>query len=82
MLSTSKEDAMDFTLSEAKSLVGRTVTVRPERREEVDFNGLFRFSGRALLGLADMRPLKASRRLPWSSNSGLLTTIPFRSWSS
>jgi hypothetical protein len=44
MLSTLKEDAMDFTLSEAKSLVGHTVTVRPERREEVDFNGLFRFS--------------------------------------
>jgi hypothetical protein len=35
---------MDFSLPEAKSLVGRAVTVRPERREEVDFDGLFRFS--------------------------------------
>ena len=35
---------MDFTLPEAKSLVGRSVTVKPERREEVDFDGLFRFS--------------------------------------
>jgi hypothetical protein len=35
---------MDFTLAEAKSLVGRTVTVRPERQEEVNFHGLFRFS--------------------------------------
>jgi hypothetical protein len=39
-----KEYKMDFTLAEAKSLVGRAVTVRPERREEVDFDGLFRFS--------------------------------------
>ena len=38
------EDNMDFSLPEAKSLVGRAVTVRPERREEVDFDGLFRFS--------------------------------------
>ena len=83
MLSTSKEDAMDFTLSEAKSLVGRTVTVRPERREEVDFNGLFRFSEQGrIIGISGHETLKASRRLPWSSNSGLLTTIPFRSWSS
>jgi hypothetical protein len=35
---------MDFTLPEAKSLIGRSVTVKPERREEVDFDGLFRFS--------------------------------------
>ena len=35
---------MDFTLPEAKSLVGRSVTVKHERREEVDFDGLFRFS--------------------------------------
>jgi hypothetical protein len=35
---------MDFTLPEAKRLVGRAVTVKPERREEVDFDGLFRFS--------------------------------------
>ena len=35
---------MDFTLPEAKSLVGRSVTVKPERRDEVDFDGLFRFS--------------------------------------
>ena len=35
---------MDFTLAEAKSLVGHAVIVRPERREEVDFDGLFRFS--------------------------------------
>ena len=35
---------MDFTLPEAKSLVGRSVIVKPERREEVDFDGLFRFS--------------------------------------
>ena len=81
MLSTSKEDAMDFTLS-AKSL-GRTVTVRPERREEVDFNGLFRFSEQGtIIGISGHETPKASRRLPWSSNSGLLTTIPFRSWSS
>ena len=43
-LADAKEDTMDFSLPEAKSLVGRAVTVRPERREEVDFDGLFRFS--------------------------------------
>jgi hypothetical protein len=35
---------MDFTLPEAKSLVGRSVTVKPERREEIEFDGLFTFS--------------------------------------
>jgi hypothetical protein len=44
MLEASKEYTMDFTLPEAKSLIGRAVTVRPERREEVAFDGLFRFS--------------------------------------
>jgi hypothetical protein len=44
ILADSKEYTMDFSLAEAKSLVGRAVTVRPERREEVDFDGLFRFS--------------------------------------
>jgi hypothetical protein len=35
---------MSFTLPEAKSLIGRSITVKPERMEEVAFDGLFRFS--------------------------------------
>jgi hypothetical protein len=35
---------MGFTLPEAKSLIGRSITVKPERMEEVIFDGLFRFS--------------------------------------
>ena len=35
---------MDFTLPEAKSLVGRSVTVKRERRDEIVFDGLFNFS--------------------------------------
>jgi hypothetical protein len=44
---------MDFTLPEAKSLVGRSVTVKAERRDEIVFDGLFNFSAQGkIIGIS------------------------------
>ena len=80
---TYKEYKMGFTLPEAKSLIGRSVTVKPERMEEIIFDGLFSFSEQGkIIGISGQDSPQGIPELPWSSNSGLKRKMPFRSWSS